>query len=52
MGDVLMNKIETAEIEVSEKKQWITPDATVEQVSEVTLGVQGGAGDGFNSCHS
>lgn len=47
-----MNKSEIVEIEVSEKKPWIAPEATVEQVSEVTLGVQGGAGDGFNSCHS
>ncbi len=34
------------------KKEWVTPTATAEQVSQVTMGNLGGAGDGFNSCHT
>jgi uncharacterized Fe-S cluster protein YjdI len=34
-----------------EKKPWITPSATVEQVSEVTQISGGGSGDG-TSCHT
>ncbi|HEX8154065.1 MAG TPA: hypothetical protein VF698_13105 [Thermoanaerobaculia bacterium] len=34
-----------------EKKPWVTPAATVEQVSEVTKITGGGSGDG-TSCHT
>lgn len=34
------------------KKPWKAPQAQAEAVREVTRGIQGGAGDGFNTCHS
>lgn len=37
--------------DADEKKAWVTPSATVEQVSEVTKILSGGSGDG-TSCHT
>lgn len=47
-----MNKTEIVENGITEeKKTWVTPEATVEQVSDATKVTGGGTTDGV-SCHS